>query len=96
MKTKAAQGEQLGGFLALKEKFMDAHMVRRMKKQLRGVAGRVSECVSALQLILNEGEEGEQERLGRFGEAMDGLVGEVQELADEVTRDGGGILRVPT
>ena len=27
---------------------MNEQMVRRMKKQLRGVAGRVSECVGAL------------------------------------------------
>ncbi len=74
---------------------MDEHMVRRMKKQLRGVAGRVSECVSALQVILNGGEGGEQERLGRFGEAMDGLVGEVQELVDEVATARGGLIPDP-
>ena len=71
------------------ESMMDEETVRLLKKQLQGVVGRVSECVGALQSPSNGRPGDEQAGFRRFVEATDGLMSQMLELEEEVTRDGG-------
>ncbi len=74
---------------------MDEHTVRRMKKQLRGVVGRVSECVGALQSPSNGRPGDEQAGFRRFVEATDGLMSQVLELEEAVAMANGDLVPNP-